>query len=426
MQSLVGSGQDRTVLWLDELQRYVDCSDPITAETVLALLHSPARIVVVGTLWPEHYRRYTALPTPDDDDHRDHERRLLELARATFISDQFSAAERLRARAVAEHDPRIRTALVDTDFGLTQTLAAAPLLISRLAGCRTAAPRTWAVMTAAIALARLGHRGPLAPDLLKAVAPGYCMQRDRAGAGSDWFSSALEDCTETLHGASSMLIPYCADPDAMGLVTGYTVADYLVAHAEPTLDIPATVWTQLAVQSFNPQDAVRLAKAAEERLRYFCAEALWRQAHTAGHPDAVGELAGLLINRGDLAGALDLLLPAGTAGDRQALAEAVDLLGEMGDPQRATSLLEINASDGSRSARHQLVRHLRASASTPMPTSGCGNGPPPGTRTRNTCWPTVSSLPALSMNCGRGPKPATPLRGCAVLTCWPCGKTSVA
>ena len=54
----------RTVVWLDELQRYLDGEDGLTGGVVRALLHGPHPVVIIGTLWPDRYSTYTAVPAP--------------------------------------------------------------------------------------------------------------------------------------------------------------------------------------------------------------------------------------------------------------------------------------------------------------------------------------------------------------------------
>ena len=56
----------RTVVWLDELQRYLDGENGLTGATVRALLGAPHPAVIISTLWPDRYTAYTAVPMPGD------------------------------------------------------------------------------------------------------------------------------------------------------------------------------------------------------------------------------------------------------------------------------------------------------------------------------------------------------------------------
>ncbi len=49
------------VVWLDELQGYLDGEHGLTGAVVRALLGGP-HAVIIGTLWPDRYAAYTAVP----------------------------------------------------------------------------------------------------------------------------------------------------------------------------------------------------------------------------------------------------------------------------------------------------------------------------------------------------------------------------
>jgi hypothetical protein len=200
----VAAPTPRTMVWLDELQRYLDGEHGLTGGVVRALLNAPDPVVIIGTLWPDRYTAYTTLPEPGGADPHAREREVLKLADVIPIGEEFSPAEDERARAAAARDPRLRVALETTDYGLTQTLAAAPLLVARR---ENADPYAWAVLTAALDAARLGARAPLTAEFLRTAAPGYCTRAQQAGAPEDWFEQALAYAVGKLHGAASALRP---------------------------------------------------------------------------------------------------------------------------------------------------------------------------------------------------------------------------
>ena len=202
--ALAAAPPERTVVWLDELQRYLDGEHGLTGGVVRALLN--ASVVIIGTMWPELYADYTTMPAAGVDLYA-REREVLDLAEVIRIGPEFSAAEQDRARAAAARDLRLRVALGAAGYGLTQTLAAAPELVARWEDARTAAPYGWAVLAAALDVARLGARAPLSADLLRAAAPGYCTGQQQAEAPEDWFEQALAYATGKLHGAAAALTP---------------------------------------------------------------------------------------------------------------------------------------------------------------------------------------------------------------------------
>jgi hypothetical protein len=317
----------RTVVWLDELQRYLDGEHGLTGGVVRALLNPPQPTVIIGTLWPDRYVAYTTVPRPGSADLRAREREVLDLATVLRIDPAFSPAEQDRARAAARRDRRLAVALEAAGYGLTQTLAAAPQLVARWEDAQTAEPYAWAVLTAALDVARLGAREPLSSGLLRAAAPGYCTSQQQAEAPENWFEQALAYATGKLHGAVAALSPAGV---GMGQVVGYTVADYLIQHASRkrrSARVPAATWDALLSFISDPADIVQLADSARRRLLYRYAIPLYRHAADAGDGIAARWLADLLAGRGDLDG----LRARADAGDGDAAGRLADLLAERGD-----------------------------------------------------------------------------------------------
>ena len=300
--ALAAAPTPRTVVWLDELQRYLDGEHGhgLTGGVIRALLGAPYPAVIIGTLWPDRYTAYTALPVSGGADPHAREREVLDLAAVIHISPEFSKAEQDRARTAAARDRRLKIALESAGYGMTQTLAAAPQLVARWEDAKTASPYAWAVLTAALDAARLGARSPLSVGLLRAAAPGYCTPNQQAEAPADWFEQALAYATGKLHGAAAALSPAGAD---MGQVAGYTVADYLIQHASRerrSQRVPALTWQALIDQASTVGDQFNLAVKADRRLLYCYAEPLYgRLAASAQGPRsyAAHRLAELLVKR---------------------------------------------------------------------------------------------------------------------------------
>ena len=248
--ALAAAQPRRIVVWLDELQRYLDGEQGLTGGVVRTLLNAPHPVVIIGTIWPDWYAAYTALPAPGGADPHARERadphawerEVLDLADVVRIDSEFSPAEQDRTRTAAARDRRLAVALETAGYGLTQTLAAAPQLVARWQDARTAAPYAWAVLTAALDAARLGARAPLSRDFLRAAAPGYLTGQQQAEAPKKWFKQARAYATAKLHGAAAALTPVGSD---IGQVDGYTVADYLIQHASRerhSARVPASTW----------------------------------------------------------------------------------------------------------------------------------------------------------------------------------------
>jgi thioredoxin-like negative regulator of GroEL len=373
----------RMVVWLDELQRYLDGEHGLTGGVVRALLDASWPVAIIGTLWPDRYAAYTALPAPEGADPHAREREVLDLAAIVRIGPEFSQAERARARAAAARDPRLRAALEAAGYGLTQTLAAAPQLVGRWQDAQTGSPYAWAVLTAALDAARLGARAPLSADFLRACAPGYCTSQQRAEAPDNWFEQALAYATGKLDGAVAALSPAGA---GMGRIAGYTVADYLIQHAGQELHyvrVPDSTWDAILCHIRDAADAAPLADSARSRLLYRYAIPLYRRAAEDGDRDAAFRLADLLAGRGDLdeavqvlrdrtdtgdtdaagrlarrlaeAGDLDGLRAQADAGDKDAAFRLADLLARRGDLDEAVQVLRDRADSGDPDATRRLA-----------------------------------------------------------------------
>jgi hypothetical protein len=110
----------RTVLWLDELQRYFSHPGGLPAGVVRGMI--TARTVLVATLWPDECTTRTAPRAPGQTDPYANDRDLLGIAWVVDVPDTFTTAERRRAQALVATDPRIRLALDTPDAGFTQVL----------------------------------------------------------------------------------------------------------------------------------------------------------------------------------------------------------------------------------------------------------------------------------------------------------------
>ena len=132
--ALAAAPPPQTVVWMDELQRYLDGEHGLTGGAIRALLNASDPVVIIGTIWPDRYATYTTLPTPGSADPHAREREVLDMAAGIRIAPEFSPAEQERARTAAARDRRLAVALGTAGYGLTQTLAAAPQLVARLGG----------------------------------------------------------------------------------------------------------------------------------------------------------------------------------------------------------------------------------------------------------------------------------------------------
>lgn len=270
----------RTVVWLDELQRYLH--DGLRASAVESLLRSAEPVVIIGTLWPELYQELTAEPRPGQEDKYPDERRLLRLGEVFDVASQLSAREHSRALEAAEDDSRIALALDWDDYPMTAVLAAAPELVRRWENAPN--PCSGALITAAIDSARLGVQAPLLPQVLESAVSGYLTPAERAAADQGWFEQSLAYATRPLRGAAAVLVPVGS---AMGQVAGYTVSDYLLQYGSQvrrTAIPPESFWDAYQLPGVSAADQVRLGQQAAHRALVIHAEPLYQLAKRAGDP----------------------------------------------------------------------------------------------------------------------------------------------
>ncbi|WP_367047075.1 hypothetical protein [Streptomyces sp. Je 1-332] len=280
----------RTVLWLDEAQRYLSGGPGERAARALGrLLDQVAPLAVVGTMWPEHLRRLTQ-GRKDSGDESPHTRALLTGRHSKItVPDTLSGGSPAVAAAAAR-DPRLAAAVRAAGAGnrVLQHLTGGPELVRNW----EMGPGQWysesehAVLTAAVEARRLGHASAVPARLLMEVAAGFMDATARATAGKEWFPAAISALTTPAGGPVPLIAERYAsdvgDPDS------YRPDDYLEqhirrvrAHRAP----PAGFWTG-AAHARTADDLYALGGAAELRRRYSCAAVLYKGAVDKGHSRA--------------------------------------------------------------------------------------------------------------------------------------------
>ncbi|XVU22772.1 hypothetical protein ACQPZJ_36690 [Actinoplanes sp. CA-054009] len=286
-----------TVFWLDEMQHYLDGPAALTAVSVKALVRHGN--LVVGTLWPDQYAKWTA--------GRDPVHKLVQGATLISVPEALDRHEQAQAREKATRDSRIRDALSVRDVGMTQALAGGPRLV--MCWEQPANAYVKAMIAAAADAHRLGVQSPLSEDLLADAMFGYLKPQQRVRSADHWLAQALPHATEPIHGDVSALYP--VDAGRAGTLAGFTIADYLAEHVRSerrSAHVPHAAWQALVTHLRRPDDLRRLAAGAVARLRYRYAEgALARLVLEFGDSRAAVQLADLLVRQDRFAEAADVL-----------------------------------------------------------------------------------------------------------------------
>jgi hypothetical protein len=337
--------EPRTVIWLNEAQLYL--SPLPDGERVASALHellqdtSAGPFLVLGSMWPEHWRDLTS----DSVSGHDAARQFLWIVQDVTVPARFDADELARLGPTID-DPRLKLAVEKADGRVTQYLAGAYELVHRYERADEVAK---AALWAAIDLRRLSRSRHVDEEFLRHAVAGYLddvwEQADVLGAR---LPAALAYLAEPCHGVPGPLSPRrTARGEAASPSMEFRLADYIEELGRTTrrrICPPASFWDAAVATLTEPTVLIDLAQAAESRLRLRRAESLYRAAADCGHSLTPLELAWLRQRDGD-----------DSAADRL----AIYLTGE----EHAAALVRL-AGLQERAGRHEAAEKLAMQAVT--------------------------------------------------------------
>ncbi|MGW4352260.1 caspase, EACC1-associated type [Nocardia sp. NPDC004582] len=198
----------RTIVWLNEMQYYLDSADGTgerIAAQVRSILSTTSRspVLILGTLWPEHWTRLTTRPVSGPDRYF-HARALLSgndiSVPAAFLDRD---RESLNDLIVATQDPRLAAAAKGAPDGkVAQYLAGVPELISRY---QYAPPEARALVEAAIEARRRSRGLTFTRSFLAAAAPAFFSDTEWNALSDDWLERGLDYATVRCKGIAGLL-----------------------------------------------------------------------------------------------------------------------------------------------------------------------------------------------------------------------------
>ena len=328
-----------TVIWLNDAQLYLDTPDgEEVAADLRELLRDGKRapILVLATLWPEHWSSLTAPPGYSAPDPHVQARELL-TGHAINVPSAFTDMQ-LSDLAKAD-DPRLRQAASSASDGkVTQYLASAPELLSRYENAPHA-PK--ALLQAAMDARRLGVGDSIPLSFLETAAPGYVTGWERNSLDDNWLPESLKYAGQPCKGALGPLTPIRQGPSASQRET-YHLADYLDQHSHHTRHAiipPLDFW--VACETLTDRVELReLGNAAEARGILRNAARLHKSAAALGDTKAAARLVRRLhyLDPGTTSAAWPLIDDV-TAGDIDAVIELVLALTAAGSIERTSALL---------------------------------------------------------------------------------------
>ena len=329
----------RTVVWLNEAQLYLDtpadgtAGDDPPGERVAAALRELLRdarcapVLVLATLWPEHWDALEPRPSLGIKDPHAQARQLLASAEQIRVPEQFTDHEMEELRVAAADDPRLTLAHRQPHAKVTQFLAGAFELVARYENAPSAAS---AVITAAMDARRLGYGSRLPEALLRDAVSGYLDEGVWQSLDDDWFAAALRYAGRASRGILGPLTRLRPRPGEPGPgQPEYQLADYLDQHGRSIrrfVAAPASLWEAAASHSTDKSELQRLASAARDRGRLRQAAVLYLRAREVGDYGAASSLGRLLERAGDVEGAESVYRRAAVDADARSLIGRMALL----------------------------------------------------------------------------------------------------
>ncbi|MEU7527097.1 hypothetical protein AB0A74_15295 [Saccharothrix sp. NPDC042600] len=300
MVAEVPSIAPRTVVWLDEAQRYLLDPPPEVRDRLCAGLHAlladPDRgpVLVLATLWQEYWETLTRRPVRGERDGHAAARALLLDGEVVRVPSTFTELDRRAAEATG--DPELLEAVRRTEDGaITQYLAAVPDLLRRV---DTAGAGQLAVVHAAMDARRLGHGEWMPAAFLHDAAFSYLSERERRALRADrgWFTAALSELARLGDGHSFVLERHPDDDHVGPVAARYRLEDYhdQVGRRTRGAICPRQVfWDALLEHASSPAELSALAESAKLRQRLHLAHQLLTKASASGHSQAFSELSWL-------------------------------------------------------------------------------------------------------------------------------------
>ncbi|MEU6790304.1 hypothetical protein ABZ907_01280 [Nonomuraea wenchangensis] len=298
-----------TVLWLNEMQRFLDGAGGKRAATLLtALLTGSSRVVALGAMWERPYWQALTAQGMLPDVYAE-ARALLTgpYTHRIHIPDQLDAVEQDSFATLDADDPRFPAALAAgaADGKIIQHLTAGPELLNAYNSRGSLfTPVEQALITATLDARRLGHRASLPPAVLTAAADGYLGPTQRSGDPADIVDAltALSEGVRT-DGSRTDIRQTVTALTALRAHTGaepsYEPHDYLVQHIQRENEgVPATLWDALTRHTAEFDDRLRLGREAIGRGLFRIAADLLKPNAQAGELPAMRLLASLLRHAG--------------------------------------------------------------------------------------------------------------------------------
>ncbi|UIX30417.1 tetratricopeptide repeat protein [Streptomyces sp. GQFP] len=312
----------RTVLWLNEINRYLLSGNTVRDEQVAGRLAELLRnvdrapVLVLGTAWYEHVSTMTRAPQNEST-----QRKTL-LAGAwirvpeTFSENELSAL----TEESGQTDDRVLLAARLAESGhVIQYLAGGP---AQLECYEMGSPTARAVLEVAMDARRLGHGLDLSAAFLKSVAQAYLTPLQCDLAPPQWFKQAVEYLSTPCRGVRGPLAPVRGFAMTDGQEPShFRLSDFIELHGRRhrgTVCPTADFWSAAVRCSVDAKDKAAFSRAALARGRMTDAESLAMAAAAEGEGGALFGFAEWITKHGKREDAMLYYELAAEVGDAQA------------------------------------------------------------------------------------------------------------
>ncbi|MDG4667951.1 bifunctional trypsin-like peptidase domain-containing/SEL1-like repeat protein [Mycobacterium sp. 236(2023)] len=277
---------DHVIIWLDELNRFLVASSPLTPEVLARIRMRPGPTTIISTLRTEQRAQ---LLQQNDEVTRNSKRLLdsavvVELRPTSEDPDEQSSA----ARRYPKEDLR---------FGLGAQLAGAPSLAEHYASSRDHSPVNRAVLQAAIDWQRTGREDAIPEPRLRSIAAAVLAETSPWSDETKIPDAIAEERTPLEGGGLVAALITSRTPDGG---RAYRAFDYLVAIDDgqhgPQRDIPDHVWSAALTEATAAQSHT-MALQAYNRGYLSAAKRAAMAAADHDHPEAMFLLGYLAAER---------------------------------------------------------------------------------------------------------------------------------
>jgi cellulose synthase operon protein C len=282
-----------TVLWLDDMERFVDAGS-LSVSLISRAQQKHQALVIVATLRSIEFDKLTDAAGEIGRNAKD----VLNRAVRVQLGDVLATGEQEKARQLYS----ARYPNLDFKISVGESFVAAQQLKARYDTGAESCPEGAAVVRAAIDCRRIGVMRPIPEIFLKELWKYYIHELEPLRDASDAdYTGGLSWAKEPL-GRYVALLAKVGDPEHSG---GFSVPDYLVEHVEEQQrPIPLVVW-DLAKDRYQDlgSDVTGVGYIAWLRGLTGKAKEIWEKGLLLGDGRSASNLGAQLVQEGDRIGA---------------------------------------------------------------------------------------------------------------------------